>query len=87
MPSTASKTLRRVAILEKAGTTAAISIYSCPGHLHAVANFDPRHEDSSQIYRRSFETRTEAVAAFDEYIAVSRDRGWTVTYNAPPNFG
>ncbi len=75
------------AILEKGGITAAICIYSCVDHPHAVANFEPRAAADNQVYRRSFETRPQAVREFNQVIAVSRDRGWTVIYNGEPNFG
>lgn len=79
--------IRCTAILEKGGITAAIGIYSCTDHLHAVANFEPRAAADNQVYRRSFETRTKAVREFNQALAVSRDRGWTVIYNGEPNFG
>lgn len=78
---------KQTAILEKGGVFAAIGIYSCAGHLHAVSNFDPRVAEPSQFHRRSFETRTAALAAYNENIAISRDRHWTVIYNNHPNFG
>lgn len=79
--------IRCTAILEKAGITAAMGLYSCDGHLHLVANFEPRAASDNQIYRRSFETRKQALTEFNQAIAISRDRGWTIIYNAEPNFG
>lgn len=78
---------RQVAILYKDGIYAAIGIYSCEGHLHAVANFDPRPEPQFQFYRVSLETRAAAFERFHENIAITRDRGWQVIHNATPNYG
>lgn len=77
----------RVAILEKGGVFAAIGLYSYADQLHAVCNFDPRADAAQRFHRASFETRTEAIATFNESVAVTRDRKWTVVYNGEPNVG
>mgnify|MGYP000603117947 CR=1 FL=1 len=78
---------RQVAIFEKDGIYSAIGIYSCEGHLHAVCNFAPRQRPENQFYRASLETRELAFERFHESVAQTRDRGWSVVYNAAPNFG
>lgn len=73
---------RKTAILQKNGIFAAVGVYSYLDALHAVASFDPK---GKQHYRNSFETRTAAVTSFETSVATSRDRGWTVAWNAAPN--
>lgn len=80
-----SKIYRRVALFEKDGIAAAIGLYSCIDHVHAVCNFDPRAVPDKQFYRRAFETRELALAEFNECVALTRDRGWTVIFNGVPN--
>lgn len=89
MNNTPSKTdiYSRTAILEKDGVFAAIGIYCSPLiDINAVANFDPRAHNN-HVHRRSFETRSAAIAAYDENIAISRERGWTIIYNGARNSG
>ena len=76
---------RKTAILQKNGIFAAVGVYSYLDELHAVASFDPRCAKGKQHYRNSFETRTAAVTSFETSVATSRDRGWTVAWNAAPN--
>jgi len=78
---------RQVAIFEKDCIYSAIGIYSWEGHLHAVCNYDPRQNAENQFYRSSLETRLAAVKHFQENVALTRDRGWQLTYNGPVNFG
>lgn len=78
---------RRVAILFKNGIYGSLGVYSLEGHLHAVCNYDPRQTPDRQFYRASLETRSQAFERFDESVAASHGRGWTVIYNGEVNQG
>lgn len=79
--------IRCTAILEKGGITAVIGLYSGTGRVHTTANFEPRAAADNQVYHRAWRNRTKAVREFNQALAVSRDRGWTVIYNGETNFG
>ena len=87
MPSTPTEiSICRTAILEKDGVMATIGVFSAIGHtLNAVTSYDPRCPNGKQLYRNSFETRHAAINAFNDNVATSRDRGWTVIYNGSPH--
>ncbi|MEQ1646298.1 MAG: hypothetical protein ABL959_22790, partial [Pyrinomonadaceae bacterium] len=55
--------------------------------VNVVTSYDPRCADGKQFYRNSFETRHAAINAFNDNVATSHDRGWTVVYNGERNFG
>lgn len=78
-----------VAIFEKDGMFAAIGLYSANvgDGLHAVCSYDPRCTPTKSIYRNAFENRQLATNSFNENVAVTRDRGWTVVFNGKPNVG
>lgn len=73
---------QQVAIVEKDGIFACLSLGITATH-NVVGNYDPRSKDNPNFYR-SFETVAHAESAFNENLATTRDRGWTVIYNGPP---
>ncbi|QQS33533.1 MAG: hypothetical protein IPM50_02820 [Acidobacteriota bacterium] len=73
----------RVALLAKTGKPLGLmSVAITPTH-NLVAHFNPGLPPGKQVFVRPFESRRDAESNFDEALAVSRDRGWTVIYNGP----
>jgi len=62
-----------------------IGVKSGDSLVHCVGSGDPRCVPFNHL--RGFETPTEARTAFNEAIALSRDRGWSIVHVSTRNFG
>lgn len=80
----------RIAILEKQGIFGVIAgDFNVPNGertLHMTANFDPRCP-GNHVFRVGHATAADGLRHFEESVAVSRDRGWTVKYYGVRNYG
>lgn len=89
MSETAITRTSRVAILVKGSLYGVIALdiglVSPDGHCYVVGSNDPRANPST--YHKSFETAADAQQHFDEALATSRDRGWTVAHVGPRHIG
>lgn len=80
----------RIAILAKQGLFAVIAgDFDVPNGdqpIHLTANFDPRSPEKP-VFRSSHPTAADGRRYFEESVAVSRDRGWSVRYYGVRNYG
>lgn len=84
MSNTPAKVDRRVAILVKENLFGIVGIWANGTH-NEVASYDPRCNPS--VFQKHFNTRQDADFAFNDHVAISRDRGWNVVYNGQRNSG
>lgn len=81
----------RVAILQKGNLYAAIAVdFDCPTNtpnitLSLVGSSDPRCQHPRFI--QSFKNAADAENNFNEALATSRDRGWTIAHIGNRNNG
>ena len=74
---------RTVVIVEKDGMFGLLSLDRKP-ETTTLTNFDPR---SRSAYFRSYGDPAEAGKDFNEALATTRDRGWSVVWSGAPNWG
>ena len=75
--SESAKFDHRVAIFEKAGLFGSVGIWS-NGFKHYVGSYDPRC--SPAVHEREFVNKGYAEKAFNEHVALTVDRGWSVAW-------